>query len=119
MAIGFLVVDNSGPAAAESESAASVMRQLRRPNRVMFTADVAVDGHNEIAQDLSCMLEHSKGTFCRVVDFRIITTAPAVGLSRVPQISTRNYVTYHMVLHACFWVHEPEKQKKIPRLVLV
>ena len=31
LAIGFLVVDNSGPAAVESEVAASVMRQLRRP----------------------------------------------------------------------------------------
>ena len=67
MAIGFLVVDNSGPAAAESEFAASVMRQLRRPIRAMFTADVAVDDHNEIAQDSSCMLAHSQGTFCRVV----------------------------------------------------
>ena len=68
MAIGFLVVDNSGPVAAETELAASVMRQLRRPIR-LFTADVAVDGHNEIAQDLSCMLAHIHGTFCKVVDF--------------------------------------------------
>ena len=34
LAIGFLVVDNSGLAAADSEFAASVMRQLRRPIRV-------------------------------------------------------------------------------------
>ena len=45
LTIGFLVVNNSGPAAADSELAASVMRQLRRPIR----ADVAVDNHNEIA----------------------------------------------------------------------
>ena len=31
LAIGFLAIDNSGPAAVESEFAASVMRQLRRP----------------------------------------------------------------------------------------
>ena len=69
MAIGFLVVDNSGPAAAESEFAASVMRQLRRPIRAMFTADVAVDDHNEIAQDSSCTIAHSQGTFYRVAYF--------------------------------------------------
>ena len=34
LAIGFLVVGNSGPAAADSEFAASVMRQLRRPIRL-------------------------------------------------------------------------------------
>ena len=34
LAIGFLVVDNSGPAAADSEFAASVMRQLRHPIRL-------------------------------------------------------------------------------------
>ena len=33
LAIGFLVVDNSGPAAADSEFADSVMRQFRRPIR--------------------------------------------------------------------------------------
>ena len=50
LAIGLLVVDNSGPAAAVSEFVASVMRLLRRPIRQsMFTADVAVDDHNDIA----------------------------------------------------------------------
>ena len=34
LAIGFLVVDNSGPAAADSKFAASVMRQSRRPIRL-------------------------------------------------------------------------------------
>ena len=34
LAIGFLVVNNSGPAAADSDFAASVMRQLRRPMRL-------------------------------------------------------------------------------------
>ena len=34
LAIGLLVVDNSGPAAADSEFAASVMRQLRRTIRL-------------------------------------------------------------------------------------
>ena len=49
LALGFLIVDCSGPAAADSEFAASVIRQLRRPIRFMLTADVAVDNHNEIA----------------------------------------------------------------------
>ena len=31
LAVGFLVLDNSGPVTAEGEFAASVMRQLRRP----------------------------------------------------------------------------------------
>ena len=48
LAIGFLVVDNSGPAAADSEFTASVTRQLRRPIRLCSRADVAVDDHNEI-----------------------------------------------------------------------
>ena len=34
LAIGFLLVDNSGPAATDSEFADSVMRQLRRPMRL-------------------------------------------------------------------------------------
>ena len=66
----------------------------------MFTADVAVADHDEIAQDSSCMLAHSQGTFW-VVDFRINTcTAPAVGLSRVPQENDNNYVNiwYHVLV---------------------
>ena len=61
----------------------------------MFAADVAVEDQNEIAQDSSCMLAHSQGTFSRVVDFRINTTAPAVGLSRVPQKTTKT--TLHII----------------------
>ena len=34
LAIGFLVVDNFGPAAADSDFADSIMRQLRRPIRL-------------------------------------------------------------------------------------
>ena len=55
----------------------------------MFAADVAVEDQDEIAQDSSCMLGHSQGTFCRVAGFRIDTTAPAVGLSGVPQKTTK------------------------------
>ena len=69
----------------------------------MFTADVAVDDHNEIAQDSSCMLELSQGTFCRVVDFWI-TTAPAIGLSRVPQKTTKTTLRiewYHTLVSCC------------------
>ena len=57
------------------------------------------------------MLAHSQGTFCRVVHFGINTTAPAVGLSRVPQKTTKTtlrIIWYHMLV--C-WLHEPEKQK--------
>ena len=77
----------------------------------MFTADVAVDDHNEIAQDSSCMLELSQGTFCRVVDFWI-TTAPAIGLSRVPQKTTKTtllIIWFHMLVS---WLHEPEETRK-------
>ena len=82
--IGFLVVDNSGPAAADSEFAASVIDAVAPADEAMFTADVAVDDPNEISQDSSCMLAHSQGTFCRVVHFWNEITAPAVGLSRMP-----------------------------------
>ena len=49
----------------------------------MFKANVAVEDQDEIVHDSSCILAHSQGTFCRVVDFRINTTAPAVDLCRV------------------------------------
>ena len=79
----------------------------------MFTADVAVEDQDEVAQDSSCMLAHSQGTFCSVVHFGINTTAPAVGLSRVPQKTTKatlRIIWYHIMLVS--WLHEPEKQKK-------
>ena len=78
----------------------------------MFTADVAVEHHGEIAQDSSCMLAHSQETFSRVVHFRINTAAPAVDLSRVPQKTTETtlrIVWYHMLVS---WLHKPEKKKK-------
>ena len=65
------------------------------PDYAMFTAYVAVEDQDEIAQDSSCMLAHSQGKFCRVVHFRINTTAPAVGLSRVPQKRQKlRYLSY-------------------------
>ena len=70
----------------------------------MLTADVAVKDQDEIAQVSSCMLAHSHGTFCRVVDFRINTTAPAVGLSRVPQKTTKTTLRiewYHTLVSCC------------------
>ena len=83
----------------------------------MFAADVAVDDHNLITQDGSCKLAHitlvhSQGTFCRVVDFRINTTAPAVGLSRVPQKTAKT--TLRIILYHVFvsWLHELEKTFK-------
>ena len=59
------------------------------------------------------MLAHSQGTFCRVVHFRISTTAPAVTLSRVPQKTTKNTTPIA-------WYHMLEKTtQNIPRLVLL
>ena len=75
------------------------------PDYAMFTAYVAVEDQDEIAQDSSCMLAHSQGKFCRVVHFRINTTAPAVGLSRVPQKRQKpryiSYGSYHMLVSCC------------------
>ena len=63
------------------------------------------------------MLAHSQGTFCRVVHFGMNNTAPAVGLSRVPQKTTKatlRIMWHHMIV----WLHEPEKkEEKKPRLV--
>ena len=71
------------------------------------------------------MLVHSQGTFTRVVHFRINTTAPAVGLSRAPQKRQKNTlriiwthirITQYMLVS---WLHQPEKTKKMSRVVLV
>ena len=63
------------------------------------------------------MLAHSQLTFCRVVQFGINTTAPAVGLSRVPQKTTKT--TRHTVPHNNIipvrWQHEPEKKNATTR----
>ena len=56
------------------------------------------------------MLAHSQGT-CRVVHFGINTAAPAVGMSRVPQKTTKTTLRimwYHMLV---FWLHKPEKKE--------
>ena len=79
----------------------------------MFTADVALEGQDEIAQDSSSTLAHSQGTFCRVVDFRINTSAPAVGLSFVPPKTTKtavHIIWYHMQVSCCT---NPKKKQKI------
>ena len=60
-------------------------------------ADVAVEDQDEIAQDFSCMRAHSQGTFSTGVDFGIDTTAPTIGLSRVPQKNDKNHVKYNVV----------------------
>ena len=85
----------------------------------MFTAHVAVEDQDEIAQDSAFVLTHSQGAFCRVVDFRIDNTTPAVGLSRVPQKTTQTALQikrYHMLL-SCRT--NPKKTTKQTRLVLV
>ena len=78
----------------------------------MFTADVVVQDHDEIAQDSSSMLAHGQGTCGRVVDFGIITTAPAVGLSRVPPNTTKTTLRLIWYHDACCLLHEPEKTKR-------
>ena len=58
------------------------------------------------------MLAHSQGTFCRVVHFGINPTAPAIGLSREPQKTTKTtlrILRYHMLVS---WLHELEKLLK-------
>ena len=70
----------------------------------MFMADVVVEDQDEIAQDSSCTLTHSQGTFRTAMDFRIDTIAPAVGLSRVPPKTTKTtlHITwYHMLVSCC------------------
>ena len=79
----------------------------------MFTVDVAVVDHDEIAWSSSCILAHSQGTFNWVVHIGINTRAPAVGLSRVPQKTTKTtllIIWYHMLVS---WLHEPENTKKV------
>ena len=71
------------------------------------------------------MLAHSQGTFSGVVHFRTNTTAPAVGLSRVPRKTTKTtllQVSYGTTWHCMLvsWLHEPEtKTHTQTRLVLV
>ena len=90
------------------------MEAVASRDEVVFTADAAVDGNNAIAQDSSCMIAYSQGTFFRVVAFRNNTTAPAVGLSRVRQKSTKTtlrIIWYNILRSTCFLLHEPEKTK--------
>ena len=63
------------------------------------------------------MLAHSQGTFGRVVHFGMNTTAPAVGLSRVPQKRQKlRYVPGIIWCHMLdSWLHEPEKKKNMAR----
>ena len=87
----------------------------------MFTADVAVEDHDELAQDSFCVLAHSGGKFSRVVDFRISTTAPAVGHSRLPPKTSKTtmmylpYISYGKLVSCT----NPKNRKKMPRLALV
>ena len=70
-----------------------------------------MEDRDEIAQDLSCMLAHSQGTFSRVADFGIDIAAPTIGLSRVSTKTTKNYSKLHII---CLFVavHTPKKKKK-------
>ena len=63
------------------------------------------------------MLAHSQGTFRRVVAFRIDTTAPAVGLSGVPQKTTKlRYVSYGTIcLFLAAQTRKKQKYTKTPR----
>ena len=65
------------------------------------------------------MLARSQGRCCRVVLFWIIATAPVVGLSKSAPKNDKTYVTYHIVPHACFLLHDPKETTEMRRLVLV
>ena len=90
---------------------------------VVFTADVAVDVPNEIAQDFSDILAHSQGTFCWVVHFRnCCNTSNAVGLSRVPQKTTNTtlrIICYHLLALCCTSPKKKKKTSRLARLVFV
>ena len=110
LAIGFLVVDNSGLAAADSEFAASVMRQLRRPIRVCSrqmsrwittmksrrTPPVRTQARNPL-QGGEFWDQHYNS--CSRSEY----SAPK---------NDKNYVAYHMVPHACFLAARTGKKQK-------
>ena len=80
----------------------------------MFAADVA-----EESRRTPPVCSHVAKERFAVVNFRISTTAPAVGLSRVPQKTTKttlHIIWYRMLVSCCT---NPTKQKKTPRVVLV
>ena len=77
-----------------------------------------MEDQDEVAQDFSCMLAHNQVTFRRVVDFGIDTTAPTIGLSRVPKKTTKKtlrVIWYHMLVPCC----TNPKKEKLPRVMLV
>ena len=79
----------------------------------MFTADVAVEDQDEIAQDVTPpVCSHiAKERFAGWWIFGSTVQLPqSVCVERPPK--RQNYVTYHMVPCACFLLHEPEKNKK-------
>ena len=127
LAIRFLLIvfDNSGPAAADSEFADSVMRQLRRPIRPCS---------RQMSRWLSSMKSRRTPLVCshiakeRLAGWRILGSTlqllqsvsvecpkkrPKLRcLSRVPQKTTKTslrIIWYNMLVS---WLHEPEKTKK-------
>ena len=56
---------------------------------------------------------HILGTFCRVVNFGVYTTASVVGLSRVPPKTGNGYVLNRLVpCSCCLWLYEPATKAK-------
>ena len=117
LAIGFLVVDNSGPAAADSDFAASVVRQLRRPIRQcsrQMSRWITTTKSRRTPPQCSHIAKERFAGWC-ILGFN--TTAPAVGLSRVSPQNDKNYVTYSIISYGSTytlvsWLHEPEKKKE-------
>ena len=113
--MGFLVVDKPGLAADDSEFALSIVRWLRRLIRLSSGKMSRWKTRTKSPRTYPVCSHTDKKTFCRVVGFGIDTTAPAIGLSRVPQKKTKT--TFHIILSmvpcACFFCTNVKKRKKI------
>ena len=98
MAIGFLVVDNSGPAAPDSDFAASVMRQLCRPIRLCS---------RQMSRWVTTMKSRRTPPVCSHIAKGWFILGSTLQLLQSSEQSApkndKNYVTYYMLTHACFF----------------
>ena len=120
LAIAFLVVDNSGPAAAGSEFAASVMRHLRRPIR-LCSRQMSRRMTSMKSRRTPPVYSHiAKERFAGWSILGSIVQRLQLVWVECPQKTTKTtlrMIWYHMLVS---WLHEPEKKiKKMTWLVLV
>ena len=118
LAIGFLVVDNFGPAAADSEFAASVMRQLRRPIRLCS---------RQMSRWITTMKSRRTPVCSHIAKERFagwcilgskLQLLQSVRVECPKKRQKPRYVSYgNTCLFLC--CTNPKKQKKMSRLVLV